>query len=322
MDQIEIITNFCKTRRSEIGKEQFENMRAHFLSFLDNLEAASKERLQLQNKWCRDKMDDTKYSDPCVAPCNKEMILLWDSVSRDYNVPFESYCAIPSDDFSHAVLVTDTDERLDVPNLLHHIKVSSQMIESCVRELQYDKDKRKCKLAEGKLKIAFIPSFYRFLLREKRIPNQEEFFNEYYIDCLLAGFDFDRKPERYKIGLKNRICSRTYPSIIRDIHFCKVLSEILPEKGYDVLYNSEIDIKGIDVLIRERRTGKLIGVCLFIKTKNSIDQIEGHKACKRNYFKKVNFIELPIPCDSTSEGIWLYDKDSVEELLKILDNKD
>lgn len=323
MSLIEDISRFCKARKSEVGEESFEKMRNYFRSFIDSLEAASGNiNIRLQNDWCRDKMEDDKYRDPYVAPCNQDMIALWASTSVEYSVPFDSNNAMPADDFSHAVLLTDTNERIDVPNLLHYIGETAQSIEASAKGLPYDKDKRRNYHAEGKLPIVFIPSFYRFVLREKRIPTQEEFFTEFYTDCLLAGFDYDRKPTDYRTGLKNRICSRTYPSVIRDIHFCKVLAEVLPEKGYDVLYNTEIDVKGIDVLIRERKTGELIGVCLFIDTRKSNEQIEGHKAYKRRHFKDVNFMEFPIQCDNNSEGIWLYDKDAAKTLLKRLQDKD
>ncbi len=323
MSLIEDLTRFCKTRRSEVGEESFDGMRNYFRSFIDKLEAASGDvKIQLQNEWCRDKMEDDKYRDPYVAPCNQNMVSLWVSTSIEYSVPFSPNGGALADDFSHAVLVTDTYNRIDVPNLLHYINETAEAIESSVKDLPYDKDKRRNDIAEKKLPIAFVPSFYRFVLREKRVPTQEEFFSEFYTDCLLAGFDYDRKPTNYKIGLKNRICSRTYPSVIRDIHFCKVLAEVLPDKGYDVLYNTEIDIKGIDVLIRERATGELIGVCLFLNTKESNEQIEGHKAYKRRHFKDVNFLEFPIQCDSTSTGIWLYDKNAVKTLLKRLQDKD
>ncbi len=322
MEQEKELECFCKTKRSEVGEEAFEEMRNYFRSFMDVLEAVSGDvNIRLQNEWCREKMEENKYSDPYVAPCNQSMISLWALSSIKYSVPFNPNGKVPVNNFSYAILVTDNDERIDVPNLLHHINDTADTIELSVRRLPYIKDEQRNPDAEGRLPTPFIPSFYRFVLREKRIPTQEEFFTEYYTDCLLAGFDYDRKPNEYKIGFKNRICSRTYPSVIRDIHFCKVLAEVLPAKGYDVLYNSELDIKGIDVLIRKRETGKLIGVCLFVDTKKSNEQIAGHKAYKRRYFRNVEFFEFPIPCNKTSKGIWLYDKSSVSILLEELKNK-
>lgn len=323
MSLIEDITRFCKTRKSEVGAESFESMRGYFKSFMDNLEARSiKADIRNQNDWCRDKMDDDKFSDPDVAPCNNDMISKWADTATEFNVLFVPNNTMLADDFSHAVLITDTDERIDVPNLLYYISDSAQTIESGAKNLPYVKEQGRFLSSEGKLPIAFVPSFYRFVLLEKRLPTQEEFYEEFRIDLLLSGFDFDRQPEKYRDGLKKRLCSRAYPSIVRDIHFCKLLAEFLPEKGYDVLYNTAIDIKGIDVLIRERATGELTGVCLFVDTKKSNEQIEGHKSSKRRHFKEVHFLEYPIKCDSTSTGIWLYDKSAVNKLYERLKKKD
>lgn len=323
MSLIEDISHFCKTRRSEVGAESFEKMRDYFKSFMDNLEARSRKvEIRIQDDWCRDKMEDDIYSDPYVAPCSNDMISKWADTAMEFNVLFEPNNALPADDFSHAVLITDSDERIDVPNLLYYISDTAQMIESAAKNLSYVKEQGRFPRSEGKLPIAFVPSFYRFVLLEKRLPTQEEFYEEFRTDLLLSGFDFDRQPENYRDGLKKRLCSRTYPSIVRDIHFCKLLLEFLPEKGYDVLYNTAIDIKGIDVLIRERATGELTGVCLFVDTKNSNDQIEGHKSYKRRYFKEVHFLEFPIKCDSNSPGLWLYEKSAFNELYERLRKKD
>ena len=318
------LSRFCKTRKSEVNDNEFEKMRIRFCNFMDSLEAKSQSaELKRQNEWCRDKMNDNKYSDPYVAPCNNDMITRWAAIAMECDMPFTPINEVPEDGFSHAILATDNNIVFDVPNLLHYISDSAQIIESKVRSLPYVKRKERDYNAEKKmLPIAFVSAFYRFVLRENRLPDQEEFFKEFYLDLLLAGVDYDRMPEKYKIGLKNRICSRTYPSVIRDIHFCKLLAESLPEKGYDVLYNTEIDIKGIDVLIREKATGELIGVCLFIDTKKSNEQIEDHKIYKRRYFKDIHFMEFPIQCDNTSNGIWLYDKNAVKILLQKLQNKD
>lgn len=323
MSLIEDLTRFCKTRKSEVGAESFERMRDYFRSFMDNLEARSRNvEIRIQDDWCRDKMEDDKYRDPYVAPCNDRMIEAWAITATEFGISFDPNNAIHTDDFSHAVLITDTDERIDVPNLLFYINDTAQMIETRAKVLPYIKEQGRFFRSEGKLPIAFVPSFYRFVLLEKRLPSQEEFYNEFYTDLLLSGFDFDRQPENYRDGLKKRLCSRTYPSIVRDIHFCKLLAEFLPEKGYDVLYNTAIDIKGIDVLIRERETGELTGVCLFVDTKNSNDQIEGHKSYKRRHFKEVHFLEFPIKCDSDSQGLWLYDKSAVALLYERLKKKD
>ena len=323
MSLIEDITSFCKTRRSEVGAESFESKRDYFKSFMDNLEARSREvDICNQNNWCRDRMEDDKYSDPYVAPCSDKMISKWADTAMEFNVLFDPNNTIPADDFSHAVLKTNTCERIDVPNLLYYISDTAQKIESYAKNLPYVKEKGRYLSSEGKLPIAFVPSFYRFVLLEKRLPTQEEFYEWFQTDLLLSGFDFDRQPEKYRDGLKKRLCSRTYPSIVRDIHFCKLLAEFLHEKGYDVLYNTAIDIKGIDVLIRGNATKKLTGVCLFVDTKNSNEQIKGHKSYKRPHFKEVHFLEFPIKCDSNSTGIWLYDKSAVNELYERLKKKD
>lgn len=112
----------------------------------------------------------------------------------------------------------------------------------------------------------FAYPFYNFVIRNQRIPTQYEYLVEYcnYKDNknIIQGLNLTKTQ---KLGLKARIY-RTYPSLVRDLHF----GVYLRETGFynEVFYNEDIDIKyGIDLIIRKEESE--VGICLFTDTKNA-----------------------------------------------------
>lgn len=72
----------------------------------------------------------------------------------------------------------------------------------------------------------FVPSFYDFIIKQHRIPNQEEAYN-YYLSYNKEYFESNHLSGEIMTGIKAR-CFRTYPSLVRDVYFNKFVSEKLP----------------------------------------------------------------------------------------------
>lgn len=63
----------------------------------------------------------------------------------------------------------------------------------------------------------FLDSFYKFIYNKKRLPSQTEYF-DYYIKNNRGWFQSNPLSDELLEGLKARLL-RTYPSLIRDLHF-------------------------------------------------------------------------------------------------------
>ena len=108
----------------------------------------------------------------------------------------------------------------------------------------------------------FLNSFYKFIYNNKKLPSQDEFYN-YYLANNNSWFKSNSLTDVVLTGLKARIY-RTYPSLIRDLHFSKVLSEKFSD--YLVIYNTNLDvIEGIDLLVIANN--KNIAINLYTNTK-------------------------------------------------------
>lgn len=100
---------------------------------------------------------------------------------------------------------------------------------------------------ERKTKLPmFVPAFYDWVIKQKSVPTQDEFWlhylkkNKKYFDVKeFEGFEF--------LAVRAR-AYRTYPSLVRDLHFMLFLKEKF--KKSTVNYSAKLDIEyGIDILI-------------------------------------------------------------------------
>lgn len=132
--------------------------------------------------------------------------------------------------------------------------------------------------------------FINLLIDRGRLPTPTDFFTEYlsvYWDTPIVE---DLMAKGYKSQLRGRLF-RTYPSLLRDIHFGMSLQQL----GFgEVVYNSKLDGKlGIDLLIIHG--GVKFALHLYVGTQNSKQHRE-HKL-KENYDVDCS-IELPLQLDS------------------------
>ena len=175
----------------------------------------------------------------------------------------------------------------DYPSLLDKIKICSTDITKTVVKYSLFFYEARNKTAEWYISFPiFLVPFYKYLIEVNLIPAQEVFF-DYYISENTHFFKTNRFSQDVLDGLKARIF-RTYPSLVRDIHFAIYLKEQLQET---IVYNIKLDVEeGIDILVVNK--GIIWGVNLFAHTKKGIDSraIKNHRHEK---FSNVNYVDLP-----------------------------
>lgn len=207
------------------------------------------------------------------------------------------------------------------PNVLKYINTTAEELYQQIATLPYRNDQFRNEEAEGKLPIESVPPFYRFILNNQRVPTQEEYFKEFFHDLIVSGCDIDSYSDDYIHGLKARISSRTYPSLLRDVYFSKLLYEKLPTLGMEVIYNPILDIQGIDILICDEKNKRKYAVCLFLDTEQAKYQLRRKRKSRPNYYG-LSYVEFPIKTRYQVNGIWLYDNKEVANLLVLLQHPD
>ena len=202
-------------------------------------------------------------------------------------------------------------------NLIPYIGFSSREIEDVIREYKLKFYKTRNERVEWKIKFpSFVLSFYGHIFRKNKIPTQEEFF-EYYVEKNKDWFDKQDFDESIMVGLKARLF-RTYPSLMRDIHFSKYVYEKLETEA--VVYNHDLDVKcGIDLLITNN--GEHYGLCLYTDTEIA-RSVRAKKISKSQKLQNVNYLEVPVDFSgSNSVGdFFLYGNRELDLIKTILTN--
>jgi hypothetical protein len=199
----------------------------------------------------------------------------------------------------------------NLSNTLDDVWLSSKKIEEQIKNYKLSFMQLRVPEIEYEIKVPiFVNPFYSFVLREDKIPTQEEFWNEY-CSQNKEFFNKVKLTEQQKMGLKAR-AFRTYPSLVRDIHFGATIRENCDLD--DVFYNEVLDVEyGIDLVVS--KNNKHMGLNLFTNTKNSISARE-----KKQYRPKkqinLNCYEIPIEFKGSKVcgDFFLY---SEREILKI-----
>lgn len=183
----------------------------------------------------------------------------------------------------------------DYESLLPKIDLSSGEIEAQIKDYKLVFDRYGVNNKEGF--PPFVSPFYDFILKNKRIPNQKEFWSAYQNDHHLffdennlKNFFRSETISEFIPGIEKRV-NRNYPSLVRDVHFGKYLTE----HGFTVTYNQELDMKqGVDLMITNNN--KHYGLCLFTDTPDGRKQRDKKLAKRMNNepFDNVTYIELPI----------------------------
>jgi len=178
----------------------------------------------------------------------------------------------------------------DLSDDLQRSVLSGALIEQQISEYKLTFISVKDKMVEWGMKFPmFVPAFYDFVFQRKLIPDQNSYWEHYLAinssDSVIRGLT-----DELKLGLKARVF-RTYPSLVRDIHFVTTVKE---SASFDnVIYNMKLDIeKGVDMLIEQGN--KLFAVNLYTKTYRA--QI-GREKKKYRHTSDERFIYVEFPVE-------------------------
>lgn len=174
-------------------------------------------------------------------------------------------------------------------NLIPQLDLTLEEICETIETFQLTFIQIKNKLVEWELDLPmFVPSFYDFIINEKKIPSQTQFY-ENYLKLNTSYFSNNNFDEEIMVAIKARVF-RTYPSLVRDIHFAKFLFGKF--KKSIVIYNQRLDIEeGIDLMIINN--DKHYAINLYTATSRGF---LGRKKKKYRHkdFDNVEYIEVPV----------------------------
>lgn len=141
----------------------------------------------------------------------------------------------------------------------------------------------------------FLYPFYKWVFVNKDVPKQIDFY-KYYLKENDVFFKENNFSNEIVLGLKARIF-RTYPSLVRDLHFSLFLNENFEEAS--VIYNRKLDVEeGIDILIQYQECFSAIN----LYTNTTRAHIGRKKKEKRHSrFINVDYIELPVEFKGSEE---------------------
>ncbi|TGV00680.1 TaqI family restriction endonuclease [Flavivirga rizhaonensis] len=203
---------------------------------------------------------------------------------------------------------------LDVIKYSNHLelfKISSKEIENQILSFKLTFINNRNQKAEWGVRFpTFLDSFYKYIYNNDKLPSQDEFYN-YYLANNKSWFNSTPLTKEVYDGLKARIY-RTYPSLIRDLHFSKLISENATD--YKVIYNTNLDVKeGIDLLVIVNN--KNIAINLYTKTKRAvIGRIK--KESRHIPYDNITYIELPVEFNGSNEigDFFLYGNREIAQL--------
>jgi hypothetical protein len=134
----------------------------------------------------------------------------------------------------------------------------------------------------------FVPAFYKWIALHGTIPTQDEFWI-FYQQYHREWFSSNPLNDVLLEGLKAR-AYRTYPSLVRDIHFAKFVQTELPY--VEVIYDQRLDIEeGIDLLLIDKQ--KYHAINLYTDTARAYAGRQ-KKTFRHKDYVNVNYIELPV----------------------------
>ena len=175
-------------------------------------------------------------------------------------------------------------------NCFDEIKFSFENVEKQIEAYHLTFDRTRNERVEWRLKLPmFVLSFYGYIKSRNLIPSQNDFW-QFYVSENKKYLTSLKLSKEEKTGVRARIF-RTYPSLVRDLHFGLYIKE---RKNFrSVFYNEWIDIAyGIDLIV-EIREGKKIGLKLFTQTRAGSEarEIKDHRLKKS---AELDCYELPI----------------------------
>lgn len=193
-------------------------------------------------------------------------------------------------------------------NTLDKIHLSREDIEAQIARYSLDFSDLRIHKVEYEINIPLcVYTFYQYIIEHNSIPSQNEFWLEY-VDKHREELIALHLAREEKFGLRARIY-RAYPSLVRDLHFGKVLTSC-----FEVFYNEVMDTQyGVDLVIKDNNT--LYGLNLYTATKNSL---YNRKLKEYRPKRPVNFkcLELPLHFDGSLKlgSFFLYSEREIEQI--------
>lgn len=199
----------------------------------------------------------------------------------------------------------------DYPNQLGYLQLSAGDIVSQIENYHLVFPQVRDRRVEWGIHFPpFINAFYNFVHQNKRIPTQEEYF-QFYIGVNQSFFTSGRFEQGIYQGLQARL-NRTYPSLVRDIHFNKLLEE--NNRGYEIVYNLNLDL-AFDIDAMLIKDGKFWAACLYTQTRRG-NIARGKKVYRHTRFDNVQYVEFPVELrdDKKVGEFFLYGEAELNEL--------
>ena len=204
---------------------------------------------------------------------------------------------------------------IDYPNFLDYIHLTSPEIFNSIKfySLEFFSDKNND--AEWNISFPiFLGSFYKYIYLNNKVLTQDEFY-KYYLSENKLYFEQHIFSNEILNGLKARIY-RTYPSLIRDLHFSTFLKENCTDAL--IVYNRKLDVEeGIDLLIEFNKV--FWGINLYTKTYRA--QSGRDKKVNRHIkFDNIKYIDLPVDFKECKQcgRFFLYGDNEFKEILTML----
>ena len=201
------------------------------------------------------------------------------------------------------------------PNLLDHLKLTSIEICSIIEGFTLSFPQTRNEKAEWRIAFPmFLTPFYKYVYNNNRVLKQDDFYN-YYLSENKIFFDTNKFSAEILEGLKARIY-RTYPSLVRDLHFSLLVQEKIEDAK--VVYNRKLDIEeGIDLLIKLNDI--LYAINLYTDTARAHIGRE-KKVSRHTPFDNVKYVELPVNFKGSLKcgNFFLYGETELNQIKKII----
>lgn len=175
------------------------------------------------------------------------------------------------------------------PNWLQRINLNTGTVVNAIRSYRLTFLPHKSQVVEWQLRLpAFVPPFWCTVIESQRVPQQAEYWERYLAEN-ATYFGRERFSSAVTQAIRARLY-RTYPSLVRDLHFALLLREIATRST--IIYNPQLDMdEGIDLLVCWQDTNFAIN--LFTETKRA-QYGRRKKAQRHRQYANVIPLELPV----------------------------
>jgi hypothetical protein len=204
-------------------------------------------------------------------------------------------------------------------SVTRNLSINSKQLEAQIKQLNYNGEKKIKDITIENTKFPpFIQVFYYHFFAFFKIPTQDEFIQTYFnwLGGVKDGFVIflDKKYDAEKLSYR---ILRTYPSLIRDLHFFYLLNE--SNRFEKVSYSMQKDyFNGLDLEIVFH--GETSYISIFI------DSVRGKyfkkMKTKRHDYTNINEIEFSVDFNSLSKigNILLLNNNHIEEIIEYLND--